>query len=116
MSDQRDKHVPTAIADAPAEARSGDYLAPPQQIPFVLTLKRSIPITLICIIISLYVFYLVDFLDRGSAREPQWQVWLAVDIGRLIFAYLAIFRSRRWPTPALWLALAGIVGSMFISN
>jgi hypothetical protein len=95
MNDQHDKHIPTVIADTSGEPAAGDYLSPPQLNVSGMPLTRSIPILLL--IITLFV----NGLEFHSFII-------------LILQIFAIFRSHKWPTPALWLALAVVLAGFFI--
>jgi hypothetical protein len=107
-----DPIIPTAIADAPAEGRSGDYLAPPPALK--LTLSRSLPILLLCGTLLFNGMALLFVLGdvwagiRGSLANAS------LSGGLLILQFFAIFRSHKWPTFALWLALGGVLAGLYI--
>lgn len=116
MSYQHDQHVPTVIADAPDEPQPGDYLAPPRLIPGDnLSTARSI--ALVLLIGTAFIQgektmrEILHLLPIGSAA---WLFKVAVGVGALVLQGIAIFGSRRWPTFALWLALAAVLVGFYI--
>ncbi|HYF65120.1 MAG TPA: hypothetical protein VD886_20000 [Herpetosiphonaceae bacterium] len=116
MSDRPGEQIPTVTADAPAEAREGDYLAPPRVFPGdTMTTARSIALVLLVVMASMQVKKptgaIFEFQSVGSF---SWLVKVAVSIGVLVIQLLAIFKSRTLPTWALWLALAGALAGFGI--
>ncbi|HYF65119.1 MAG TPA: hypothetical protein VD886_19995 [Herpetosiphonaceae bacterium] len=106
-----DPIIPTATADQPGEARPGDYLAPPAA---RMPLSRSLPILLLCgtlLINGRLLLYLIQELSVPSIASPA---GAALSAGLLIVQFFAIFRSHKWPTWALWLALGAVLGGLYL--
>ena len=110
-----DPIMPTATADQPGQTPAGDYLAPPRIITgSSLPLSRSLPILLLCALLFFNGVFVLITLGHISSRNAEWMVELPLSIGLFVLQFLAIFRSHKWPTPALWLALAVALAGFFI--
>jgi hypothetical protein len=114
MNDQHHKQIPTVIADAPGEPAHGGYLAPPQLLSGDSpTTGRSIALLLLIGTLIFHGSFVADPLLSLAGRLGDWQPRLIAGLAILVIQILAIFRSHRWPTFTLWLALfivtAGIV-------
>jgi hypothetical protein len=111
-----DPIIPTATADQPGQTPAGDYLAPPRIITgSSLPLSRSLPILLLCALLFFNgMLLLLLLLGASRLRGAELTVNLALSGGLLIVQIFAIFRSHKWPTPALWLALAVALAGFFI--
>jgi hypothetical protein len=106
MSKPPDTQIPTVIADAAGEPAAGDYLAPPRLIPGdSLNTARSIALLLLIGTLIFHGSFVADPLLSRAGRLGDWEFRLIAGLGILVIQILAIFRSRRWPTFTLWLAL-----------
>jgi hypothetical protein len=112
MKPPNDNHIPTAIADQPGQTPAGDYLAPPHALK--LPDSRILPIMLLCATLLFNGMYLLILQLNQPYEKVNWRLILPVSGGLLILQFFAIFRSHKWPTFALWLALAVVLAGFFI--
>jgi hypothetical protein len=115
MNDPHDQQIPTVIADAPGEPVHGDYLAPPRLIPGdSLTTRRSIALLLLIGTLMYHVRGMADLLLTPAWHGGHWISQFAIGSVLLGTLLLAIFKSRAWPTYALWLAWAVVVSVLYL--
>jgi uncharacterized membrane protein len=100
------------IADSSGEPANGDYLAPPRVITGdSLTTRRSIALLLL---IGTLIFQARSMVDLLLAPAHDGLLRLALGGGLLGLLLLAIFKSRAWPTYALWLVWAVVVSFLYL--
>lgn len=112
MTAPTDPIIPTVAADQPGEARPGDYLAPPPAAR--MPLSRSLPILLLCgtlLFNGRLLLALIEELSRPAIASPA---DTALSGGLLIVQFFAIFRSHKWPTWALWLAVGVVLAGLYL--
>ena len=115
MKTPNDNQIPPVIADSSGEPAAGDYLAPPRLITGDSpSTGRSIALLLLIGTLIFHGSFVADPLLSPAGRLGNWQPRLIAGIGILVIQILAIFRSRRWPTFTLWLALFIVVVGMFL--
>jgi hypothetical protein len=115
MKAPNDNQIPTVIADAPAEPAAGDYLAPPRLISGdSLTTRRSIALLLLIGTLIYQARSLASLLLTPAWHGGHWLTQVGISSVLLGILLLSIFRSRRWPTYALWLAWAVIVSFLYL--
>jgi len=107
-----DPIMPTATADQPGQTPAGDYLAPPHALR--LPDSRILPIMLLCATLLFNGMYLLILKLNSSYEKVDWALTLLISGVLLILQFFAIFRSHKWPTLALWLALAVALAGCFI--
>jgi hypothetical protein len=107
-----DPIMPTATADQPGQTPTGDYLAPPPMLR--MPDSRRLPIALLCALLFFNGVYMLVTLGHISSRNSEWMIDLPISGGLFVLQFLASFKSHKWPTPALWLALAVALAGFFI--
>ena len=115
MKTPPDEQIPTVIADSSSYPAAGDYLAPPRLIAGdSLTTRRSIALLLLIGTLIYQARSLASLLIAPAWHGGHWLIQVAIGSALLGVLLLSIFRSRRWPTYALWLAWAVIVSILYL--